>query len=162
MHLCHPHTIVHWGRVWKNPLCSQHSYYTKLYPFTFERTLQSSLKNLQSKPHISLSLYLKSRKKNIIRNVAKKPSLLCLVISFRCLDPSSIIAFVLISAPLQSRLLLHRQGGVKVSGTENKVKFPTEEPLHRTRSLCRFDTIFPCSTCRKSSLKDHFLWIAFF
>lgn len=63
-------------------------------------------------------------------------------------------------APLQSRLLLHRQGGVKVSDTENKVKFSTEESLHRTRSLCRFDTIFPCGTRRKSSLKDHFLSIA--
>lgn len=91
----------------------------------------------------------------------KKPSPLCLVISFRCLDPSLIMAIVLISAPLQSRLLLHRQGGVKVSGTENKVKFSKKDPFHRTQSLCRFDTIFPCGTCQKSSLKDHFSSITF-
>lgn len=64
-------------------------------------------------------------------------------------------------APSQSRLLLHRQGGVKVSDTENKVKFSTEESLHRTQALCRFDTFFPCGTRRKSSLKDHFLSVAF-
>lgn len=114
------------------------------------------------KSHISLSLYLKSRKKYIIRNVDKKPSPLCLVISFRCLDPSSIMGIILISAPSQSRLLLHTQGGVKVSGTENKVKFSIEEPHRRTWLLCRFDTIFPCGTCQKSSFKDHFLSIASF
>lgn len=91
----------------------------------------------------------------------KKPSPLCLAISFRCLDPSSIMAIVLISAPSQSSLLLHRQGGVKVFSTENKVKFSAEEPLHRTRSLCRFDTIFPRATCQKSSLNDQFLSTAF-
>lgn len=63
--------------------------------------------------------------------------------------------------PSTKQLLLHTQGGVKVSGTENKVKFSTEEPLHRTQLLCRFETIFPCGTCQQSSLKDHFLPIAF-
>lgn len=104
-----------------------------------------------------MSLYLKGRKKYIIRSVDKKPSPLCLVISFRCLDPSSIMAIVLISAPSQSRLLLHTQGGIKVSGTKNKMEFSTEEPLHRTWLLCRCDTIFPWGTCQQSYLKEHFL-----
>lgn len=43
--------------------------------------------NLKSKPHIALSLYLRSRG-NIIRNMAKKHPLLCLVISFRCWLPA--------------------------------------------------------------------------
>ena len=60
----------------------------------------------------------------------KKPWPLCSVISFRCLAPSSIMATFLISAPLQSKFLLHRQGGVRVSGTQNKVKSSPKEPLH--------------------------------
>lgn len=131
-------------------------------PLPQKERFRAAWKNLKSKSHNSLSLYLKSRKKCIIRNVDKKPSPLCWVISFRCLDPSSIMGIVLISAPSQSRLPLHTRGGVKVSGTENKVKFSTEEPLHRTWLLCRFDTIFPCGTCQKSSLKDYFLSTASF
>jgi len=40
------------------------------------------------------------------------------------------MATFLISAPLQSKFLLHRQGGVRVSGTQNKVKSSPKEPLH--------------------------------
>lgn len=113
----------------------------KITSFPFTENTSEWPQNLKSKSHIALFLYLKSRG-NIIRNVAKKPPLLCLVISFRCLAPSTIMAVVLISAPSQSRLLLHTQGGVKVSGIENKVEFPTEGPLHRGWSLFGFDTIF--------------------
>lgn len=90
---------------WQNKITSLH----------FIENTSEWPQNLKSKSHISLSLYLKSTG-NIIRNVAKKPPPLCVVISFRCLAPSTIMAVVLISAPSQSSPLLHTQGGVKVSG----------------------------------------------
>lgn len=124
MHLWHRRAIVHR----KNTPSSQHGYYTKLHPSTLKGTLQSILKNLKSKSHISLSLYLKSRKNYIIRNVDKKPSPLSLVISFRCLDPSLIMAIILISAPLQSRLLLHTRVGSR--SPAQRIKWNSPQRSH--------------------------------
>ena len=83
----------------------------------------------------------------------KKPRPLCPVISFRCLAPSSIMATFLISAPLQSKFLLHRQGGVRVSGTENKVKSSPKEPLHAIHHCGDLIPFSPVAQARRHLLR---------
>lgn len=118
-----------------------------------KKTLQSSLTTLKSNSHSSLSLYLKSRKKYIIRNVDKKPSPLCPVISFRCLDPSSIMAIVLISTPPQSSSYFTHRVGSRSLAQRTKWNSPQRSRCTELNYCADLRPFFPVAHASNHLLK---------